>query len=147
MPLPIYLIHFTSSFITTILLGLLCFFSREFLSFISPTFWVLNTLIKPAIRPIGCSPSHISWIHSIVIFVWLLGINKWGIAAFWSRNFLMLTLHFGLRWMASSYNSLRTKLSLRQETQLYSYSGSTPFMLLFLLNIREDDSTQQQLFY
>ena len=109
--------------------------SRGLLAFISMAFWVLNTLTKSSIRPTGCSPFYISWIHSIVLHVWLLGIYKWGFEALWSRNFSMLTLHLGLRWMASSYISLSTKLSSRQETQQYSFSGSTPFMLLFLLNI------------
>ena len=111
------------------------FLSQGLLAFISTTFWVLNTLTKPAIRPIGCSPSHISWIHSIVLHVGLLGIYKWGFAALWSHIFSMLMLHLGFRWMARSYISLSTKLSSKQKTQQYSYSGSTPFMLLFLLNI------------
>ena len=87
----------------------------------NPVYWLLSF--------------HISWIHSIVLHVGLLGIYKWGFAALWSCIFSMLTLHLGLRWMASSYISLSTKLSSRQETQQYSYSGLTPFMLLFLLNI------------
>ena len=113
---------------------MLCFLSRGLLAFISTAFWVLNTLTKPSIQPIGCSPSHISWIHSVVLHVGLLEIYKWGFAELWSRIFSMLTLHLGLRWMASSHISLSTKLSSRQKTQQYSYSSLTPFMLLFLLN-------------
>ena len=110
---------------------LLCFLSWGLLAYIWIMYKVLTTLTEPAIRSIGRAPSHISWIHSGVLHVGLLGIvdlQQLDLASW------MLTLHLGLSWMASSHTTLRTEVHSRQETQQYIYSGSTPFMLLFLLN-------------
>ena len=110
---------------------MLCFLSWGLLAYIWIMYKVLTTLTEPAIRSIGNAPSHISWIHSGVLHVGLLGIvdlQQLDLAS------LMLTLHLGLSWMASSHTTLGTEVHSRQETQQYICSGSTPFMLLFLLN-------------